>query len=907
MLLFAACSKPVKETTILLRSDEKELRDKNTHSDIVVLKKLLSSGAPNLALAEFLAKSIAKEHSSDVKALIENLSVEEANTIINKVQADNQRIREHYLYHGASYQNNAALLSYSLVNSNSIVGHPLSVENQMKVATFAYLKSKSLDEIVSAYDKRANELSIDLAEDIAFDIGVNNPELAQEIESKMKQSPKETVLELIQKSKPLVEKMDEYFKSSELSENEQYTVAVSAIIAGAIYSKVKENNGFKKILAEGKKILRDAKELQRKAKEFVVLVNALEGHFVQTGKDIKDFSDGITGSREDLKSLYREVSLGSDGPVDVDSKKIVDFLYKKMISGEKSNLNKENASIFSKQVSFNENFTKSLTAAGNLTQNLSNIINTTNKLTALFGVKPSKDLQNVLDTAQKVSAVVSTVQSAIAGFATGGFVGALGALGSGPMMSMLGGGGSMESAKLDQINKKLDVVIKNQQKMMEMQIETMNMIKDLALMVDIYHQREMAALSELRDYSIVQLEIGKAGLNKDLRNCERMINFQLKSVWKNFNFKTDSFHSINTIDLLSSRFIGSITNLRDIQRIVTSVDEYSYMDCQRAISEAFGGSSFDENPVRLVFESGEQDNLLKFQREIFRPMLSKLKSVSKTDGFDAIPLHLPMKTFEGLEIKKHYVEGASKETQENSNYILTDLVSVKNLERYLSHMIVLLPLLELDKSVWMGSYTTIVDTYLMNANIHSNQSTRSHLFLTNALKIVQSGIAQEAIMTGEPVLDDLYVNDFDTIFSKKTCKKAVCDYRKNKLLLKNLLNFALFKESKMVNQFLERYKEAFDAKNIVALTNLINLGDESLVVEVMDDLSVIKLAYSRDESSYIRLPTPAEVEDGKIIYSENMARLLKMQDVILKNLEKVTPVKRDYQGNDLLKVIMIGA
>jgi hypothetical protein len=53
----------------------------------------------------------------------------------------------------------------------------------------------------------------------------------------------------------------------------------------------------------------------------------------------------------------------------------------------------------------------------------------------------------------------------------------------------------------------------------------------------------------------------------------------------------------------------------------------------------------------------------------------------------------------------------------------------------------------------------------------------------------------------------------------------------------------------------------------------------------------------------VKLPSPKQLQEGKILYSENMPRLLIMQDLILESLEKVTPVDRG-RVEDLLKVLV---
>lgn len=926
-LLVSACSKTVKEVTqVQEKSSKSEVSSQvqpTPAKDVNALRELLNSKAPNLALAELLAKSVVKEHREELKAMITELSAEEAEQIIKSVDASNDTIRENYLYHGQKYYNGKKLESSLILDGQSLKDHPFSLETQLKISTISYLKSKALDDILEAYNKRSEKLAIELAQDIAFEIGSKHPDVARQIETDMN-GPKDKVVESIRKATPVAKKIDQYFKTSELNENEQYVTLLGGLIAGAIYVQVKDNKGFKNLVLQGQKIARDIKEFEAKAKEFSVLVNTMKVHLERTKKDFGNLQDGMIGARDDAKDLYERIKTDGFGPSDVSSRRIVDFLYKRVIKGEVADTDRSNKSILSKQVSFNDNFQKTLTSAANLTNNLSNIIYTANSFATLFKMKPSKDLANILDKAQKVNAVIQGVQAAVTGFAAGGFLGAMGALSSSPMMSLMGGGGSQDSAMLAEINKKLDVVIKNQQEMMKMQIETMNMLKDLALMVDIYHQQEMAAIAELRDYQLTNLEISKAQLNKDIRSCERMINFQLSSVWKNMDFGRDAFHSINNLEILKLRFTQSITGLHDIRRIVNSVEEDGFKNCQSGIADAFGSNNYSENPIRSIYASDDQNNLYQFQRETYAPMLSALEYFSGTSNFDSMPLHLPTKEFTGLKFKIPHVDNARAESFSNDIYDLEQLLSVKNLERYLSHLIVLLPLVEVDKNVWLKSYEEIISTYLDASNTGSNQNIRSHFFLTNALKLTQSAIAQEALLAGEPVLHQIHARYMKDVMSEKECTLIkrddvpltetpfLCSVRGNRLLLKNLVMFALYSESQYDENFMAKYKAAYEASDRVALAKLLNAGiamERIEAVKSRDGSSlefIINVLDKNKNKVAIKLPAPEALKEGKILYSESMSRLLRMQDVIINNLEKVAPVERN-QSEDLLKLLMVGA
>lgn len=929
-ILLTACSKTVKEVSTLRNQSESKgsVIASDAKTDLGTLRNLLSSEAPNLALAELLARSVSKEHKNDLKALVGELSADEASEIIKKVEKDNLSVRSNYLYHGQAYGNDKKLISELLLDASSTQNHPFSIESQLTISTVAYLKSRMLDQIISTYENRAAELAQDLAQEIAYDIGANHSQLASEIEVAMKNGSKSKLVEMIQKAAPVVYKIDKYFITSELNENEQYVVLIGGIIAGTIYDQVKDNRGFQRIVEQGKKVVRDVKKFEAKAKEFSMLVNTLNTHVEESRVNLKDLKDGMLGARDDVFNLYQKVKAGPKGPVDFESKKIVEFLYKRVIKGEEANTLGINPSILSKQVSFNDNFKKTLTAASNLTNNLTSIVNTAHKLAHLFKIGPSNDLMKVLDKAQKVNAVIQGAQSVMVGFAAGGFVGAIGALSSGPMMSLMGGGGG-DSAALEAINKKLDMVLENQQKIMQMQVETMNMIKDLALMVDIYHQREMAALAELRDYSMISQELQKAQLNKDIRSCERMINFQLSSVWKSMDFGKDAFYSINNLELINSRFTQSIRGLHDIRRIVNSVEEDGFKNCQSAIAEAFGGNSYEENPIRSIFSSSADENLYKFQRDTYLPLLTSLKHFTGSSNFDGMPLHLPTKDMKGLRYKEHHFR-IDRTMGTGEVYELDQLLSVKNLERYLSHLIVMLPLLEVDKNIWFKSYDEIISTYIENSNSGNNQNIRSQFFLMNALKMTQSAIAQEAILSGEPLLPELHSQFANAIFSEKECAdikedKApetsdipfFCAIRENRLLMKNLLMYGLSASASANPDILTTYAEAYKNGDRNTLSQMVNMGVTNQRIEVIKNnegavqeivINLLVQDHDKDNKSEkfaIKLPTPEVLVSDKILYSENMGRLLKMQDAILNNLEKVAPVKRDSKGRDLLKLLLV--
>lgn len=173
-----------------------------------MLNDLLNSDAPNLALADILSRSFGENRKELVQSLVGELTPTEARLIIQDIQKKNEQIKNNYLYHSESYQQNKSLIENSLLNKR--VSSDFKIEDQLKVGTFNYLKSKHLDEILVAFDKRASEISKDLAMDVAIAIA-RNSQAAQEIESKVKSSSSEDSVRAIQSTKEFIEKCRSVF------------------------------------------------------------------------------------------------------------------------------------------------------------------------------------------------------------------------------------------------------------------------------------------------------------------------------------------------------------------------------------------------------------------------------------------------------------------------------------------------------------------------------------------------------------------------------------------------------------------------------------------------------------------------------------------------------------------------
>lgn len=892
LIVLTSCEKKTK-TYIINNSPSQHSESISTGAyDKKIINKLLQGDSANLALAEVLSKTLGPEYHKGIEELLKSMTGEEVEEMLSTIINDNFTIRKNYLYHQEAYQNDKNFLKNSLYDINNLENAHFSSTNMLNVSVLTYMKNKALDEIIKAYTTKANELSQEIANQIILEI----PEAIQEA---IKDQDLDAFKKNLQKSQQYVDIIDQYFKNSSINENEQLVLLAAGTIAGTIYYNVKDYPSVRQFIKESKKVVQSAIEIRKKGKEFLVLAKTLDDHISNTGKDIKLLGSSLNGLGNDINIAYRDAKLEFSKPSNIHSRRISDFLYNNVIKGKKTS-NGDNSSIFSKPVKFSENLTGAVTAAGNISSNLANIIETTNKMANLLGVKLSKDSLELMDRANKIATVARAATIAIQGYAQGGVAGAIGALSAsnfGGMGSAFGGEDN-NAAKFALINLKLDRILENQKVIMERQIETMKMIKDLAIMVDEYHQQEMAALAQLRDLHLVELEFHKSLMHKDIRQCERIINYQLASIWKDQDYRMDSKSGIHNVDMIKTKFFSNIRNLSDIRRILNAGGINSFAQCQDAFGDAFSNDFSFENPILGIFSSDENNELYRWQRDTYLPLVQSLVLFAKTTDLDPIPLHIPAANFDGLSLKNEIIKTANDSgSYESDNYHLDNLISVKSLERYLTRLLILYPLFEVDKNVWELSLEKIVQTYIVNTNLNHKLNTRGHYYLSNALKMVQTAIAQETILAGEPLIMNLYQSHKE-ILAEDACKGVICAVRSNRLLMRNFLNLILNQRVRQNSFVLESYKLAYETSSLTQIAEILNSGVKASRLTKKEDTIYLDGKY--------QLPTPEELRQEKIIYSENMPRLLKMQTLILEALEKVSPYERETSNEDILKIFAVG-
>jgi len=929
-LALTSCSKNY-STTIFgaegTRSNEQKAGENiKTANDFDAWKKLITSDEKNIALAEILSATVARENKDIVSEIVSSLTTEEVDKIISSVQIERTKLGKTYLFRNDTYLEGKAVYRNSILNEGIKISTSSydSESVQLQVATFAYLKSKSLGEIYASFDKIMEDSSRVVAKAMAITIAEKNPALAHELESAAANSAtKEEFTEKVKASKNYLALAEEMFQYSVVNTKEQLAAVATGAVAGLLYLEIKENKTFKDILKKYEELKPKIEEIKKNIDTIKLTVAVIKKNKDDANLNLKDFNEGLSGLKTGIKETFDTAKTAIEGNDPKNGKKTAQFIYDKVIKGKDADNQAAYPSIQAAQEKINTNLKKTFDSAGKMADNLSNIINTTQTLSQTLGISIPKDIQKALNTASKITAGVKMASTIISGFASGGVLAAVGMIGSGPIGDMLGMGKGADPAvmeSLGRIERKLDLVLENQQKLIEMQIETVKMIKNLAVIIDEYHQKEMMALADLRDLGLVNLEIGKALLNNNIRICEEMINFKLKVYWGNDSLRNGSTTTAIDYEKFYSQF-GSIASFRNFAK---SSAENNFSKCQEAFSEVFGGDSTNGSPVLSIFSTKENQNLYTFQRNKYLPLVKLLENFSGGNGFSKKILHMPTRQIMDLDTKTAELTTANSFGDGVSfSYNLENLISTKGLERYLSSLLILYPIFEFDKSDWnktlpdlVSSYYTKLSSDFVSANENSSNVSRGYYFMNNALDMIHSSIAQEALLAGELIIPKIRTELAKFIFKNETCSNAttealrdrlkragfdrsddrdiICSIRENKLLMKNYLNYTIQKSISFVLT-LDKYKEAFENADIDTLA--LYLNNEGVTKDMITKSSngemKIHLPFGIENVEFvdISLPTAKEVSSDVVVYSENMERLLKMQKDTISALVKLTPSK----------------
>ena len=269
-LAFTSCSKNYSTTVYDSQSSgtnaEKVATTDKAQADYLAWKKLILSDEKNIALAEILSSTVASENRALVSGIVSSLTTAEVNDIITDVQKERNALGKSYLFRGNDYNQETELVRGSILNEGvSLSGTSFDSETtQLQIATFSYLKSKSLQEIYDSLNQAMDDSSKMIAQSMAVQIAQSEPQLASELEQAAAEaSSKEDFSEKLKGSTAYLELADKTLRQSGLNTKEQLIVVSTGLIGGALYLELKDSKTFATLLAKYQEIKLKVEEVKK--------------------------------------------------------------------------------------------------------------------------------------------------------------------------------------------------------------------------------------------------------------------------------------------------------------------------------------------------------------------------------------------------------------------------------------------------------------------------------------------------------------------------------------------------------------------------------------------------------------------------------------------------------------------
>jgi hypothetical protein len=901
-LLLISCSKgnhaysmyhpplPVEQThSKIVDSKKDNMLVVDSGDDYVLWAKFLSEKAGNLAFSELIAKSIFYENKKYILNTVAPLTLDEIQELIKEIEQHSQILKKDLTFYDSKYKMSNSYYEKTILFFENKKYSEATASEQLLINSTSKLKTDLLKNILSTYDQRIAKNAENVALYILNEVAINYPDAKIAIEKSLNENP-DNLKDILFQTLNSLKIVDQLFKNSDLSYDEQLASLCVGVVGIQAFNKLKDKKSFQEVLKD----IAVVSDVFEKAKEIKSLLYGINQYQGEMRKDWQEFGKAMNKLSNDSSNLWNNTS--NSGPQST-QKKMKSMMYHSLFDGFHDPKNLENTSLLSTKIALKENLADVLNKAQKLNNNVLTIMNSTQVMAKILKIDLPKDVKKVMNVANKANGIFSLVNSTLKGLKNGGVMGALGALSSGPMMGIMGLDSDPDAefkgevlTQLGFIDQKLDNVISLQKQSIDLQkeainiqLESMTMIKDMAIMIDEYHREEMNTLFNIQDIAQTNLEISKVGLNKGLKTCEQMLAFQLNDGTKLTVDSFSSYKNMQALDLDIQKLKKSLNTFRDFEHFISSTEQNGWSKCQEGINDAFGVINLKENPIRHIYNSHENENLYRFQRERYAPLFRFLS----LDKLSSVLYHLPLLEFKSLPQKINLLK--NEDISENDS-LMEDFISTRALERYTSQLLVFYPFIHLDRDEWKSGLKGIMEISMNNSK--SDKSFRANYLLRNNLTLIQAAIAQEALFSGELILEKL-IFEQKNLFEGNITVTSELAYAvvNNRLLMTNLLKYMILKTMGENSDYLNivLYKDAFDSKDIRKMEKFFEneLVHNKIALDNNGQF-VFKIKVDNNEQTFL-LPTPTEFQDNRILYSENMYSLLELQKRVMEALSKVGP------------------
>ncbi|NUM87647.1 MAG: hypothetical protein HUU37_00445 [Bdellovibrionales bacterium] len=768
---------------------------------------------------------------------------------------------------------------------------------QMDLESLREEQRRAIRAVMTVWETRSNELAESLAAALVQQISSEHPEspLAEVAKSGNLRS---TLEEL--------KKYDHILSRYEIHRDDETKVIILGLVAAKLVSIAKDDPLFLQV----KKKVSDAQEMAKKAKELRLIAKSV----TEAQKSLKrDLSDMVSASEDFASSMRKsrtDILEISSPSVNRTTRKSLLRLGKDILKGDLNEDGAEGASFLGRRREVQKDLDRLVGKAAAAANQIDSIVKSAEAAARILGVEMSPSIQKTIDDVRKVTAGVKLAQAVGEGLKSGGLIGALGAFGGGDPSGVALGLVGMDPASMFQkqvmaeisaLREEIQEVQRLQRHTIELQMETINMVKNLTHLVEAYHHEEMAVLAELRGMSEEQLSMLRSLIHRDVRACENIVNFALYQEEKSMEI----FYG-EAADLTRASVYGAARDLDRFRELFVA-DGGNHRDCRRAIENVFSGGKWGESPLMQsarVADEGLANSLRTFLEQAYVPLLAQV------DGSDPA-ISVPAATLDGLRIKTEARGG--RDTVSGASYDV--LLSPASVERYADMLMILGPIMSFPAA-------DLEDFVKSPVSLKLRPASERLAFWTNwALRATKTAIAQEAILAGEPLLENEAGKFAAYLRSDGQCAAGKESYHcalfANPLIQRNFL-VALLRQRMQFSA--EAWDRALDQQDVAAISAMIGSDLRGLVVRVdagkvglrsllepgKNSVLAVEWRDSIRGSRWISLPRSKELLDGKIVYTENMSRLARTLDRLLDFQQEQSPLPFGSSDRKAVLQLLIG-
>lgn len=888
----------------------------NQNSGWEQFQQLIYPENANLPLAEAL-RSLLQEQNPEVLGFLK-AQLEEGKALVfpDEISQRWDMAKKSIIVGDSAALADTDLLLNTLNLNLKEVQRSNAFHHQLEGKMAGLVQSVALRNLLKAFDEQIKKDSHDIAVDVVAKIKKERPEVLDKIDKTKFIGDRSAQIDQIV---AYLKQADYLFYQYGLSEDDQASLALYTAVAGALASVLADSPTVKTLLVN----IQQIRDVADKAKKVVALAESLQTYSESLRKDAVVMGGSVKNIYGKIKKLTDDIDLSLSEPGKKQAREMMDALLNGRASEPPSPevaAELEKKGFFQRKRELDSDVQKFVNSVDNASKSLDNILKTTLQVTDVLGVKLSPGVTKAIDTAMKINQGIQAVSAISKAFSAGGFVGALGAFSGGPATMALaafgglGGGGSDPAvmAELRAIKQSLAEIKAMQKEILENQKKMMVMIKDLAVMMEEYHRAQMKQAMDTYEEVLNNRSALTEIDEKSFRSCEAMTTFALSKApyyrrVDSASYKANTSLNVSNMDLVQEIIRDVTGSPKELMQFINNGSSENFKTCQQEMSTVFMTRDIrkfsraawtEEKPAGKEVKDGGE-----IVRSYFAPAFSYLQkmTVDKEARWQKLGLHLPVLNVSALITKKsRYVDQPG---QINNLMELQSLTATHKLEKYVTALLLLHPYLTVDYEIWNSSLQEV-----LTAAVTDQTRERTRQLLSNAFERVQMAIAQEALLSGEPLLPHLSLHWTELVKEKKNCdgKEKFCFVRENSLMMGNLLTYVLVQRTGVISNTAEAIKKRQEIyqqwlREPAVLAQVLMVPGEALV---KDEKGRLQLVLAEGAGLKMLLPEVEVVAAGQLQYTEAMSRMIQLQHRVADELAKVSSLGYSFQEQQKLAKAM---